>query len=194
MLDPSSNSLVEALQDDPFYIAITSSPEIGDQRRNKLAEYFSYSLQEAHELGRAVYLEDRTLGASAWLLPAGEHREKSASARKHEFLEQCLGRHGLETYKAIVKWMSQRSAPLLKGAWYLSIVGVAPHAQGRGLGQRLLDPTLAEADAAGAECYLETFSRRNGRFYERLGFRTMQVFREPTTDSDYALMTRPSRR
>ena len=87
--------------------------------------------------------------------------------------------------------MAEQSAPLVNGAWYLSIIGIAPHAQGQGLGQRLLAPTLAEADAAGADCYLETFNTRNFRFYERVGFQTKRIFREPTTGSEYALMIRP---
>jgi GNAT superfamily N-acetyltransferase len=86
--------------------------------------------------------------------------------------------------------MAERATPIVTGAWYLSIVGVSPLAQGQGLGQRLLAPTLAEADAAGAPCYLETFSSRNVAFYERLGFRTERTFLEPTTGSEYALMIR----
>jgi GNAT superfamily N-acetyltransferase len=86
--------------------------------------------------------------------------------------------------------MSERSALLVHSAWYLSIVGVAPHAQGQGLGRRLLQPTLTEADRAGADCYLETFSARSLRFYERLGFQSLRLFLEPTTKSDYWLMKR----
>src|SRR5258707_9810348 len=33
--------------------------------------------------------------------------------------------------------------------WYLSIIGVTPSAQGQGIGKRLIEPTLAEADDAG---------------------------------------------
>ena len=192
MLNPSANSLVEALEDDPFYDAIASGPDVDpDRRRQRLADYFSYSLQEAKALGRTVYLEDEALGASAWLLPADEQSERAAASRKHEFLRECLGLGGLQTYKSIVTWMAGQSAPLVNGAWYLSIIGVAPLAQGQGLGQRLLAPTLAEADAAAAECYLETFNTRNFRFYERAGFRTKRIFFEPTTGSEYALMVRP---
>ena len=192
VLDPAAKSLVEALESDPFYGAVASSPDAdGHERRQRLAQYFSYSLQEAKVLGRTVYLEDKTLGASAWLLPADDRSEREAASRKHDFLGECLGLHGLRTYKSIVAWMAGQSAPLVTGAWYLSIIGIAPHAQGQGLGQRLVTPTLAEADAAGVQCYLETFNTRNLRFYERLGFGTKQIFREPITRSEYALMTRP---
>jgi GNAT superfamily N-acetyltransferase len=75
----------------------------------------------------------------------------------------------------------------------MSIVAIGPHAQGRGLGARLLAPTLAEADAARAACYLETFSDRSRRFYEHLQFVTQGEFPEPTTGAQYALLTRAPR-
>jgi GNAT superfamily N-acetyltransferase len=91
----------------------------------------------------------------------------------------------------MVGYMSARARSVVASdAWYLSIVAIAPHAQGRGLGARLLAPTLAEADAARAVCYLETFSSRSRRFYERLGFVAQGEFPEPTTGAQYAILTR----
>ena len=75
-------------------------------------------------------------------------------------------------------------------AWYLSIVAVAPAAQGQGLGRKLLEPMIAEADRVSATCYLETFSPRNLSFYERLGFAARARFAEPTTGADYVVMVR----
>jgi len=57
----------------------------------------------------------------------------------------------------------------------------------------LLPPTLAEADAAGAPCYLETFGSRSMKFYERLGFVARETFAEPTAQASYTLMIRTSR-
>ena len=55
--------------------------------------------------------------------------------------------------------------------WYLEVMGVAPEAQGKGLGGRLLAPVLETADREHVDCYLETADRTNVRFYERHGFR-----------------------
>ncbi|MGW3078081.1 MULTISPECIES: GNAT family N-acetyltransferase [unclassified Kitasatospora] len=55
--------------------------------------------------------------------------------------------------------------------WFLSTVGVAPHAQGRGLGRAVLLPGIEEAERAGYPAFLETSSEDNVRFYERLGFK-----------------------
>ena len=91
----------------------------------------------------------------------------------------------------ITEFMSQRSRVCIPAdAWYLSIVGITPKAQGKGLGRKLLEPTLTEADEAKAVCYLETFSMRNVTFYTRLGFDVIGMPHEPTTGAHYAIMVR----
>lgn len=55
-------------------------------------------------------------------------------------------------------------------AWFLGTVGVAPDAQGRGLGSKVVRAGLRAADEAGHPAFLETSSERNVAFYERLGF------------------------
>ena len=54
--------------------------------------------------------------------------------------------------------------------WYLGALGVDPARQRQGVGGKLLRPLLAQADAEGRPCYLETQTEDNVRFYERLGF------------------------
>lgn len=56
---------------------------------------------------------------------------------------------------------------------YLQVLGVRPDRQRRGLGRRLLQPGLAEADRAGVSCYLETSLPQNIAYYQRSGFSAM---------------------
>jgi GNAT superfamily N-acetyltransferase len=87
--------------------------------------------------------------------------------------------------------MSHRCEPLVpEDAWYLTIVGVHPVAQGRGIGAQLVRPTLAEATKAGVYAFLETFAPRNLVFYERMGFVQVAEFVEPTTKAQYVVMLR----
>jgi GNAT superfamily N-acetyltransferase len=135
---------------------------------------------------------DPSVGAAIWLLPVEEGDSSAAEAAKIASLSEILGTAGLEAYRGIVDFMKPRAAAAIgDAAWYLSIVGIAPRAQGHGIGARLLEPTLAEADSAGVECYLETFDSRNPRFYERLGFSTVGTHLEPITGAPYAIMRRP---
>ncbi|HEY1305620.1 MAG TPA: GNAT family N-acetyltransferase [Vicinamibacterales bacterium] len=53
---------------------------------------------------------------------------------------------------------------------HLGPIGVAPEAQGSGVGQRLMEEYSHELDRTGAAGYLETDRSENVRFYRRFGF------------------------
>jgi len=183
-------ALTESLIDDPFYWSITEGFG-GDlvARRRALNRYFHYSLKEAERTGRCVVAEDPRLGAAAWLLPRPADVDARESRSKSEFLGSALGPRGTENYYRIVRYMAPLAARVIpQGAWYLSIVGIVPWAQGRGLGATLLASTLSEAERADVACYLETFTPRNLEFYQRLGFRPVANHIEPTTGKEYVIM------
>jgi ribosomal protein S18 acetylase RimI-like enzyme len=54
--------------------------------------------------------------------------------------------------------------------WYLSLLGVHPAAQGRGLGGALLGAWLGRVDAAGGDAWLETDAPRSLGLYRAAGF------------------------
>jgi len=190
----ASAALAESLLDDPFYWAITE--DFGSNlsaRKDTLKRYFQYSLEEAQRTGRCVLAPDPSLAAAAWLLPRPPGVNAVESSRKSEFLAATLGPQGMDNYYRIVRYMAPLAARSVPAdSWYLSIVGILPSAQGRGLGAALLAGTLAEASQARASCYLETFAPRNVKFYERLGFGQVAAHLEPTTNKEYAVMRKDS--
>jgi GNAT superfamily N-acetyltransferase len=190
--DPAGLSAADALVTDPFYRAISDAFAADPVRRRAvLGDYFACSIAEGIRQGRVVRPPDPAAGVAVWLLPQPADVEARASREKQEALHGILGAPGLATYREIVHFMSTRAAPVVpEGAWYLSILAVAPALQGHGIGARLLAPTLAMADAARVPCYLETFTPRTVAFYERLGFTTRELIAEPTTGSEYAIMVR----
>ena len=185
-------ALYRALTKDPFYRTIA-----GAQRHDPsifetaLVRYFEYALDEAEAIGRLV-VDDEQLGAAAWFLPIAPGIAHEVKIQKERVLYEVLSEAGLVAYQQITEFMSQQRSRVCipSNAWYLSIIGIAPQAQGRGLGRKLLEPMLAEADAAMASCYLETFSMRNVTFYTRLGFGVVGRPHEPTTGAHYAIMLR----
>jgi ribosomal protein S18 acetylase RimI-like enzyme len=60
--------------------------------------------------------------------------------------------------------------------FYLPFIGVDPAFQHRGLGTAVLQPVLARCDLDGLGVYLENTNVRNLRFYEGLGFRTVEMY------------------
>ena len=194
-LDPASAAVAAALEGDPFYRAITEE-FAGDalERRRVLERYFAYSIQEGSDIGRTVHLPDPSQGVAVWSLPQSSESAARSARDKRAFLESTLGARGTANYYRMVEYMSDRAEPIVgDDAWYLSIIAVDPALPGRGSGQQLLAPTLREADALGVVTYLETFSPRNPRFYERLGFVIRARFDEPTTQARYAVMVRNPR-
>lgn len=190
--DPANASAVAALENDPFYRSICAS-SVRDtvRRRVILAQYFAYSILEGRDIGRCVHLTDPTCGVAVGLLPQAPDVQSRAAHNKGVFLETTLDVEGCTNYYRIVNFMKAKAAGVVdRAGWYLSIVAVDPAAQGQGLGRKLLEPTIAEADRVFATCYLETFTPRNLSFYERLGFAVAARFTEPTTGADYAVMVR----
>lgn len=83
----------------------------------------------------------------------------------------------------LLRLANRRSVSLLRGMrrieqahpggphLYLSVLGVEPSSQGRGLGSRLLGPGLERCDREGIGAYLESSKEENLAFYGRHGFR-----------------------
>jgi ribosomal protein S18 acetylase RimI-like enzyme len=180
-------ALIDSLRNDPFYATITE--EFADneaRRRQALARYFDYSMREGARRGRLVVWPVHSVGAAVWLLPRETSVYHAEAKAKAEFLVAALGASGAGAYRRIIDFMRPRAlAAVAESAWYLSIIGVTPSAQGQGIGRSLMD-----ADEAGVECYLETFDRRNPGFYQRLGFSAVGSHDEPVTGATYTIMRR----
>ncbi|CAG0936123.1 hypothetical protein TFLX_04989 [Thermoflexales bacterium] len=185
-------ALAEALCDDPFYAAITVDFEADEAaRRAVLTEYCRYSLREGRHLGAVVILNDDPHGGAIWTLPQAPEVVQQAAAAKHAAFAALLGPRGFDNYRAILAFMEPAAHAVIPAhTWYLSILGVAPHRQGQGLGRALLEPTLRHADQNGSGCFLETFSRATLSFYRRFGFNAVAAHLEPTIGAHYWIMLR----
>lgn len=184
--------LAEALWDDAFYTAITVDSEADQMaRRAVLTEYFRYSLREGYQIGIVIIPDGDPYGAAIWTLPQPLDVARQAAEAKHASFATLLGPRGFDNYNAILAFMDPVAQAVIPArSWYLSIVGVAPHLQGRGLGRALLEPTLRRADQTGSRCFLETYNSAALRFYRRLGFAEVAEHLEPTTNARYWIMLR----
>ena len=186
----SSEALYDALKDDAFYITMEESINNGSSRE-AMIRYLDYSLIEAEIYGEIFIPGNYNLGASAWAKPLDEDKEREKKEQKCEFIKVYMGSESLRTYNSIVSFMSEKAKLLIdENSWYLSIIGIAPEFQGQGLGASLLEQVLHETDQIGLSTYLETFTPRNMKFYNRMGYETIDSFFEPTTGSNYWIMNR----
>ncbi len=153
--------------------------------------YYDYSISEAADLGRCVAADAPDAGVSLWSLPLDADAAARKSAAKSAFVRDRLCAGSAEVYERIVAYMSVATMEVTEpDDWYLSIIGILPDHQGRGLGGDLVRPVLEEADRAGRATYLETFTPRNISFYERLGYRAVGAFDEPVTGGTYTVLRR----
>jgi GNAT superfamily N-acetyltransferase len=190
-IGPALPALALALLPDPFYQAIATDHPSDVAKLRLLERYFEYSLLEAQRTGRCVLAQNPEHGAAAWLLPRDEKTEALESATKLAFLDQLLGPAGFRNYRRILSFMSTlASRHVSEDAWYLSIIGIHPSAQGKGIGQELLTSTLSEADEKQVTCYLETYTPRTIHFYKRFEFKAAATYDEPATRSTYVFMRR----
>ena len=188
----TADNIRMALGNDAFYQAMLASANNSPQ---KLNAYLDYSMQEAQQYGALVTSEEANQGAAIWSLPIDTQAGQLKTQAKKDFLLSHMGKNSLTTYLAIADFMDQQSANVVNDDdWYLSILGINPNLQGRGLGQALLTPTLELADQQGKACYLETYTPRNMSFYARLGFIAKHQAYEPTCQHHYWIMVRQPQR
>ena len=187
-----AEALYQSLKQDPFYVAlersVSNDPAICSEAMHS---YFDYSMLEGKKYGELWLPEGQNYGASVWTKPVDQTLAKLIASEKKNFLRQYLGEASLRSYREITEYMSSKIREIVPcGSWYLSIVGIAPQFQGQGLGSSLIKPVLSKLDGLGIPSYLETFTSRNKRFYERLGYQDVSAFMEPVTGCEYWVMIR----
>jgi GNAT superfamily N-acetyltransferase len=176
-------ALGAAFFDDPIFgWLVGRSPN----RQTRLERYFAIQLDHSLADG-CVWTSDGLQGA-ALCMPPGRWRlpPQSMIASGGRYASVFRGR--LPRAFGLLAAIERRH---LRGAHhYFSNIGVAPEAQGKGLGSRLMRPTLDRCDKEGLPAYLEASSERNAALYERLGFQCTEVLRFAGSPP-LALMMRP---
>ncbi|HEY2283415.1 MAG TPA: GNAT family N-acetyltransferase [Solirubrobacteraceae bacterium] len=145
----------------------------GSSRQARLERYFA--IQLAHALADGCVWTSDGLQGAALCMPPDRWRlpPKLMVAHGADFAGVFRGR--LPRAVGLLAAVERRH---LRGAHcYFANIGVAPDAQGQGLGSRLMRPTLDRCDEEGLPAYLEASSQRNAALYERLGFRCTEVLR-----------------
>jgi len=162
-----AQAMAEAFYDDPVFGWLMPDDE---RRLARLRRFYVVELRHVG-LGRGqAWTSDELAGASisappgAWRVPPRVMLRQGALfgmyvARATRLLAAVERRHLREPHH------------------YFPHIGVAPAAQGRGLGSRLMRPTLDRCDRDGLPAYLEASSERSAALYERLGFRLVEEVR-----------------
>lgn len=168
----AAQALARAFHDDPLQSYVFPDPA---ERAARSPAHFAPLLRYGLQFGEVLTTAGNPAGAAVWLGPtAWEVTPERAAAAGLDELPNTLGPDAAERFfsaLAAIEPYHHRDVP--PAHWYLMVVGVAPEAQGRGVGQALLQPLMDRAEAAGQPCYLETAQPKNVAFYKRLGFQLL---------------------
>jgi ribosomal protein S18 acetylase RimI-like enzyme len=133
-----------------------------------------FQLLITHEAGKGRI--DRPAGGGAaavwmpfeWLAPVPLGSEL-------QMLPMMLRTTGLARFGRLmaIRADMDKHHPMDRPHAYLWFLGVAPAAQGRGVGSALLRAANARLDDAGMPAYLETGTARNVALYQRHGFKVL---------------------
>jgi ribosomal protein S18 acetylase RimI-like enzyme len=167
---PLKVALGAAFFEDPVFgwlIARSSS------RHARLERYFE--IQLAHSLADGCVWTSERLQGAALCMPPGQWRLPPRLMASNGASFTSIFRGRLPRAIGLLAAIERRH---LRGAhYYFANIGVAPEAQGQGLGSRLMRPTLDRCDEEELPAYLEASSERNAALYERLGFQCTEVLR-----------------
>lgn len=165
-----SAALADAFEDDPVFGWLMPNRA---RRRSRLVRFFKLELRHVVlPVGRA-WTAEGARGASLEL-PDGAWKMPISTQLAHGPAFGRVFGAQLPLALALITRMERRH--LREPHVYIPYIGVAPDAQGVGLGTALLRPTLDRCDRERLPAYLEATSRRNVALYERLGFRHLGEF------------------
>jgi GNAT superfamily N-acetyltransferase len=178
--------------------AFYPDPLFGFFARDRLHEYhllagvFDAFVADARSFN-SIYgarVENRLVGAAVWLPPDGmprtRRREVTFQLRSARVLAGARHRRaGFALLDAIDKLHPHEPH------WYLMLLGTDPLVQGRGVGTRLLAPTLERCDGEGMPAYLETQKQDNLPFYARHGFAVDNEVRLPNAPPVWTMLRPP---
>jgi GNAT superfamily N-acetyltransferase len=159
-----SSVLAAAFIDDPVFRWLVPDEEVRAATNRAFLDLLIEILAPHDD---AWTTADGVHGAALWVPYGREAMSADAGAIFEARVAELFHPYGDRVEQVIAAMDAVHPAEPHEYLWFL---GVAPDAQGRGIGGSLLAPVLQRADRAGHPAYLEATSPRNRALYERHGF------------------------
>jgi GNAT superfamily N-acetyltransferase len=172
---PLATALAGAFEHDPVFSWLIPD---GARRLARLRRFFLLELRQFVLPHGTAWTNDALTGACLELPPDRWRMPFPTQVRHGPTFGRIFGSRLLHAF-GLITLMEHHH--LREPHLYIPYIGIAPEAQGQGLGTTLMRPTLDRADAAGLPAYLEATSERNAVLYERLGFHHLGAIRFTTS-------------
>lgn len=154
--------LARALVDDPGWIYVFPDDHTRLSRMTRLLE-----LTIAPYVDMGVSYAAPGAAAAIWAPPGKHDLPLTTQLRLFPRLAWLVGRR---VRPALRVFAAMSAGTPKEPHHYLSVLGVDPAHQGKGLGAAVLAPTLARCDDARELAWLESTNPKNHTFYRRIGF------------------------
>jgi GNAT superfamily N-acetyltransferase len=187
-IKPASKIAARAFHDDS--VTVHLFPE--ESGRAGLAPLYEFDIRYCTLYGETYATSPSLEGIAAWL-PPGETDmpwRKILRAGAWSLLfraKPSIFIRLLPLFRASVD-TRKRHTPFPH--WYLSLLCVAPEYQKKRYSSALLSPMFTRIDREHLPCYLETTEERNVPFYERHGFRVVEMVKVTDTPLMFWAMLR----
>ena len=187
--DAASQVLARAFREDPMMQYLIPN----DARRERVLPRFFSGLVRYCLAHGEVHTTPELDGVACWLSPGNAKTTFPRMIRSRMILAPFqLGPAGFRRLVNLTSYTDTLHERLLpEPHWYLWLLGVEPSSKGRGIGGKLLQPALEQADSTGLPCYLETQNTNNLKFYENHGFGLANVDKVPRRELQVWTMIRP---
>lgn len=174
-LDDLAALLTDAFMDDPV---LHWTLREGSAYPAALRRYFDFALAEQCVPSDQMWLSGDGCATAIWLPPADLHVLETPPREMLRLIPRFLPILGVSRlFRAKSLAMVMDAEHPHEPHWYLYFLGVASHAQGRGLGSAMMEATLPMVDAERLPAYLDNSNPRNIPLYERYGFRVVSEYR-----------------
>ena len=180
--------LSRAFYEDPFYNYIMPDKK---KRLMQLEWWFNILIRYTFKYGDIYYTES-IKGVALWLGP-----EKPLTDDIKIFSMGMIiypFKIGFRNFRRVLnvsgQWDKEHKKVMPANHYYLMVIGVEPEFQKQGIGTLLMKDGLKKADNEQLECFLETVTQDDVRFYKKFWF-DVAVNRAFGKDEQFWLMKRP---
>ncbi len=173
-IPPAVQCLKDAFRDDPLWTVVFKDDPDKDK---SLSGFFTCPLLYGMKFGTAYATSRDIEGVAAWV--PGRYADMTMWR-----MLRCgalaygakMGRSTVRNLSIVSNKLGSDRKRLMKNKpyTYLTIIGVSPEAQGKGLGTKLMNTLTQECTKKGHYVYLETEKEENLPFYEKYGFTVLE--------------------
>lgn len=167
-IDRASRVLVEAFDKDPIFQYLGKKSQVN---KNALKYFCEIILHNSQRYESAYSNTSDLTGVAAWIPPGKTEMSDLQFFSMFLFLlRKCGWRRSLRNLSLLSALNKRHQQEMTEPHWTLSLLGVDPTCQGRGIGSLLIQPVLTKADRECVPCYLTTFTKAGVKFYQKHGF------------------------